>query len=149
MEKQTFKISINSSPEKIWDILWSDATYPLWTAPFAEGSKAETDWKKGSKVLFTDGTDNGMIATIEENIPNKFMSIKHLGTLKNGVEDLNNPKNETWVGAMENYTLKNENERTELLIDMDVTDEFKEYMQSTWPKALDKVKELAEKSSYS
>ncbi|WP_069659037.1 ATPase [Arcticibacter eurypsychrophilus] len=149
MERQAFKISINSSPEKIRNILWSDVTYPLWTAPFAEGSKAKTDWKKGSIVLFLDGNDNGMISTIEENIPNKFMSIKHLGSVKNGVEDLNNPDNETWVGALENYTLNTENERTELLIDMDITDDFKEYMQLTWPKALDKVKELAESSSYS
>ena len=147
MERKAFKILIDSSPEKVWNVLWSDDTYPLWTAPFAEGSRAQTDWKKGSKVLFVDGNNNGMLSTIEENIPNKFMSIKHLGGVKDGVEDLNNPEFNQWAGALENYTLKSENEKTELLIDMDITEDFKEYMQSTWPKALDKVKELAEKES--
>jgi uncharacterized protein YndB with AHSA1/START domain len=33
MEKQEFKISINAAPEKVWDILWNDSTYPVWTAP--------------------------------------------------------------------------------------------------------------------
>jgi hypothetical protein len=26
---------------------------PIWTAVFAEGSTAETDWKKGSKALIS------------------------------------------------------------------------------------------------
>ena len=31
-------------------------------------------------------------------------------------------------------------------VDMDVTDEYKDYFKETWPKALDKLKQLAEKN---
>ena len=142
MEKQEFKIAIDAPREKVWNTLWNDASYRAWTSAFAEGSYAETDWKKGSKVLFLDGKGQGMVSTIAENKPNEFMSIKHLGEVKNGVEELG----KDWAGSTENYTLRTINGKTELTVDMDVVDEFKEYFQNTWPKALDKLKELAEKN---
>lgn len=47
---------------------------------------------------------------------------------------------------LENYRLKTLEGKTELVVDMDMTDEFKDYFINTLPKALDKVKELAEKN---
>lgn len=146
MEKHTFNVSINASPEKVWDTLWSDESYRAWTAVFAEGSTAVTDWKKGSKVLFVDGKGEGMVSTIVENKPNEFMSIKHLGTIKDGVEDLESEQTLQWAGALENYTLETKDGNTLLTVDMDITDEYKDYFLTTWPKALDKVKQLAEKN---
>lgn len=146
MEKQQFKITIDAPREKVWDVLWNDSSYPEWTSVFSEGSRAETDWKKGSKVLFLSGTGEGMVSRIEENIPNEFMSFKHLGTVKDGVEDIDSEKAKEWSGSLENYTLKTVNGKTELTVDMDITDEYKDYFLTTLPKALEKVKELAEKS---
>jgi hypothetical protein len=146
MEKQEFRIAIDAPREKVWNTLWGKTSYPAWTSVFAEGSHVETDWKKGSKALFLDGKNEGMVSTIAENKPNEFMSIKHLGIIKKGVEDLESEKTKEWAGALENYTLKTVNEKTELTVDMDVTDEFKDYFQEAWPKALDKLKELAEKN---
>ena len=146
MEKQYFKVSIDAPREKVWEILWGKTSYPAWTSAFAEGSRAETDWKKGSKALFLDAKNEGMISTIAENKPNEFMSIKHLGIVKKGVEDLDSEKTKEWAGALENYTLKTVNGKTELTVDMDITDEFKDYFLKTWPMALEKVKELAEKN---
>ena len=144
MERKSFSISVNASREKIWDILWSDSSYRQWTSVFAEGSRAETDWKKGSKVLFHDGKGDGMVSTIIENIPNEFMSIKHLGEVKKGIEDTTSEKVKQWAGAMENYTLTEVNGKTELNVDMDIAEEYKDYFLTTWPKALEKIKELAE-----
>lgn len=144
MEKQVFNISINAPREKVWNTLWNDDTYRAWTAPFAEGSHVQGDWKKGSKVLFLDGKGDGMVSAIEENIPNEYMSIKHLGEVKKGIEDVDSPRVQQWSGAHENYTLKTVNGKTELKIDMDIAEEFKDYFETTWPKALDKIKELAE-----
>ena len=146
MEKEHFTTSINAPREKVWDVLWNDTTYRLWTGVFSEGSCAETDWQKGNKVLFLDAKKSGMISTIADNIPNEFMSIKHLGTIKDGVEDYDSDETKKWAGAMENYTLKTENGKTTLTVDMDITDEYKDYFMTTWPKALEKVKELAEKN---
>ena len=144
-----FTITINAPKEKVWDTLWTDATYRAWTSAFAEGSRAETDWKKGSKVLFLDGRNSGMVSTIAENKPNEFMSFRHLGTIINGVEDLDSPATKEWSGATENYTLKTVNGKTELRIDMDdmgMEQKMLEYFEKTWPVALDKLKELAEKN---
>lgn len=146
MEKQEFKISIEAPREKVWDVLWNDDTYRAWTSVFSEGSRAETDWKKGSKVLFLDGKGDGMISTIAENIPNSYMSIKHKGSIKNGKEDFDSDEVKAWAGAEENYTLKAVGNKTELKVDMDIADEFKDYFMQTFPKALSKVKELAEQT---
>jgi len=144
MEKQEFKIAIDAPREKVWKILWADDTYRAWTAPFSEGSHAITDWKKGSKVLFLDGKGMGMVSTIDETIPNEYISFKHLGVVKNGVEDTDSEEVKEWAGAHENYTLKEESGRTELVVDMDINDTFKDYFSATFPKALQVVKELAE-----
>jgi hypothetical protein len=146
MDTKEFKITINAPKKKVWDTLWNDSTYPAWTSVFAEGSRAETDWKKGSKVLFLDGKGSGMVSVIEEKIPEEFMSFKHLGEIKDGVEDTNSEKVTQWSGALENYTLKTVNGKTELTVDMDITHEFMDYFLKTWPKALDKVKEIAEEN---
>lgn len=147
MEKQRFKIAIDAKPEKVWDVLWNDKTYREWTSVFSEGSKVETDWKKGSKVLFLDEKGDGMVSMIAENIPASFMSFKHLGTIENGKEDLDSEKVEAWSGAEENYTLKSVAGKTELEVDMDITDDHKDFFLKTWPKALDKLKELSERSN--
>lgn len=146
MQKQTFKISINAPQEKVWNTLWDDTTYRAWTAVFAEGSHAKTDWKKCSKVLFVDEKGMGMVSVIEDKIPNEYMSFKHLGEVTNGVEDTVSEKVKQWAGAHENYTLVNKDGKTELTVDMDLADDFVEMFNKLFPKALDKVKELAEKN---
>ena len=146
MERQQFSIRIDAPREKVWKTLWEDASYRAWTAAFAEGSRAKTDWKKGSKVLFVNGDDEGMVAEIADTRPNEYMSFRHLGMIKDGKEDTQSEKVKAWAGAMENYTLQTIDGKTELIVDMDVTTEMKDYFEQTWPKALDKLKELAEKN---
>lgn len=65
----------------------NDQTYHEWTSVFATGSRFEGSWEKGSKILFLDGEGAGMVSTIVENKPYKFISIKHLGEVRDGVED--------------------------------------------------------------
>ena len=142
-----FAITINAPKEKVWNTLWDDGTYREWTSAFAEGSRAETDWKKGSKVLFLDQKNAGMVSTIAENIPNEFMSIKHLGIVKDGVEDMDNEEAKQWAGSFENYTLRPVGGATELKVVMggaDIPKEFEDYFADAWPKALNKLKEIAE-----
>jgi len=145
MKKLEFSIAINASPEKIWDIIIGKDTYSQWTAPFAEGSTVETDWKKGSKALFLDGKGQGMVSEIVESIPGKFLSIHHLGEVKDGVEDPTTYQGEQWGDALENYTLKEVEGKTVWQVNMDMNEEYVQYMKDTWPLALAKVKELAEK----
>ncbi|MCX2451441.1 SRPBCC domain-containing protein [Pedobacter sp. PLR] len=144
MKTMEFKTMINAPAEKVWEVLLGVDTYPIWTAGFAEGSKVKTDWKKGSKAIFLDGSGNGMVSEIAENIPNKFLSVRHLGNVINGVEDLDSEEVKGWAGALENYTLTEVDGQTEWSISADITEDFEGYMLKTWPLALAKVKELAE-----
>lgn len=145
MEKHQFNATIDAPKEKVWEILWGKETYPAWTAAFSEGSMAQTDdWKKGSKVLFTDGKGSGMVAIIEDNRPNEFMSFKHIGMINDGVEDTESDKVKEWAGSHENYTLKEENGKTALTVDMDISKEWLEYFEKTWPVALENVRRLSE-----
>ena len=144
MQRHQFKTEINAPREKVWQVLWGDDTYPQWTAPFTEGSRAISDWKKGSKVLFVDGKGSGMVSRVAENIPNEYMSFEHLGEVKEGVEDTTSEKVKQWAGAHENYTLKDLGGKTELITDIDLDAEFAEMFKNIFPKALAKAKELSE-----
>lgn len=144
MEKLKFKTTINATPEKVWDILWGDDTYGKWTSVFSEGSSAQTDWQKGSKVIFGDGNGNGMVSEVAERIDYKQMSFRHLGEVKGGVEDTTSERVQQWAGGLESYFLKDENGTTELTVELDMPDEFKDFFTDTFPKALQKVKELSE-----
>lgn len=145
MKKLEFEITINAPREKVWGLLWADASYQEWTSIFSEGSRAVTDWQTGSQVLFVNADNDGMLSMIAQNIPNEYMSIKHLGMVKNGVEDLEDEKAKEWYGAMENYTLTDVNGKTHLKVDIDITEEYEDYFKDAWPKAMNKIKEMAER----
>ncbi len=145
MEKLHFNISIAAPREKVWDVLWTDETYRAWTSVFSEGSRAETDWQKGSKVFFTDGSGSGMVSRIDDLVLHELMSFQHLGELKDGVEDTTSERVQQWAGGREIYILKTVDGQTELTVELDLVEEFKEMFAGLFPKALDIVKELSEK----
>ncbi|MFT3911669.1 MAG: SRPBCC domain-containing protein [Ferruginibacter sp.] len=134
-----FQANINAPKEKVWEILWNDDTYRKWTAAFTEGSHAESDWKEGSKILFLDGKGRGMFSMIEKKIVNEQIIFKHLGEVKDGVEEA-----KEWGGARERYFLSEKNGTTELSVEMDSTGDMDTYFNDTFPKALAIVKEISE-----
>ncbi|MBK7882989.1 MAG: SRPBCC domain-containing protein [Chitinophagaceae bacterium] len=144
MKTLHFEININATKEKVWDILWNDATYTKWTSVFCEGSHAISDWKEGSKILFLDGKKDGMFSTIAALVPNELMSIKHLGMVKNGKEMEMDKETESWSGAKEIYTLKEAKNNIKLLVDVDITEDHAKFFNEAFPKGLQKVKELSE-----
>jgi uncharacterized protein YndB with AHSA1/START domain len=139
MNTVAFSIRIDAPKEKVWDSLWSDAGYRKWTAPFAEGSYAETDWQEGSKIKFLSPDGGGMYGIIQSKIPFVQMSFQHHGEIKRGVEE-----SQEWAGAMEQYYLTEINGTTELRVTMDITEDFQSYFNETFPKALAIVKQMAE-----
>jgi hypothetical protein len=148
MKKLEFKTNIQAPAEKVWNTLWDDKTYREWTSVFSEGSKAVSDWKQGSKILFVNEKNSGMVSYIEESRPYEYMSFRHMGMIKDGVEDLDSDETKKWAGAHENYTLHEVNGATELVVDLDtegMDQNFLDYFSDTWPKALKKLKEIAER----
>ena len=145
MKKISFNTHLNAPRQKVWDILWDLTTYSQWTAPFMEGSFAETDnWKEGTKVLFLSPGRDGMVSKVAANRAPEFMSFEHLGEVKAGVEDTSSDKVKAWQGAHENYTLTEKDGGTDLVVEIDMTEEFAGYFEKTWPLALAKLKEIVE-----
>ena len=145
MDKLNFSIIIDAPREKVWNVLWNESTYREWTSPFSEGSHVISDFRKGSKVLFLDGKGSGMVSSVADIRPPEFMSFEHLGEVKDGVEDTESESVKAWAGSKENYTLNALNGRTEVIMEMDITDDFKEMFEQMWPKALQKLKDVAER----
>jgi hypothetical protein len=150
MEKLHFNIEINAPREKIWHTMLDNATYSQWTTSFNEGSYYKGDWSKGSKIIFLGpdpetGKEGGMVSRIAENKLYEFISIEHLGIMDDGVEDTTSEEVKKWTPSFENYTFKEVNGKTIVLVDMDINEGYKEMFEEMWPKALQKLKELAEK----
>jgi len=91
-----------------------------------------------------DPQGSGMVARIADLVENRFMSFQHLGEVKGGIEDTESEKVKQWAGAFENYTLAPVEGDTHLVTDIDLDGEFVEMFSNMFPKALAKVKELAE-----
>ena len=144
MTKLTFSTTINAPKDLVWRTLLEDETYRKWTSAFQEGSYAVSDWKPGSKALFLAPDGSGMVSRIAEHRPNEYLSIEHLGVVKNGVEDTESAEVKEWAGARENYTLRGQGDRVTITIDMDTADSHKQYFEETWPKALSALKDVAE-----
>ena len=149
MQKLNFKIDINASKEKVWNTMLEDKTYRHWTEAFSPGSHFVGSWDKGSKILFLgpneQGIMGGMVSRIKENRKHEYLSIEHLGVVNDGKEDTTSDAVKQWAGSLENYTFKDKNGNTEVLVDMDINDDYKDMFNDMWPKALQKLKEISEK----
>ena len=148
MEKLHISVEIKAPREKVWNTMLDRKTYKIWTEAFGPGSDFKGDWNKGSKILFTapgEKGEMGMVSRIKENRKHEYISIEHIVFVNEGKEDTTSEEVKKWAGALENYTFKEKNGSTEVLIDVDSEDEYKEMFQGMWPKALQKLKELSEK----
>ncbi len=139
MRRTNFKTTIHAMPEKVWDVLWNDETYRLWAAIFMPGSYAKSDWQEGSAIEFLAPDGNGMYSVIDKKDKPYIMAFKHLGDIIKGEKEMKN-----WSGAMEIYTLQNNNGKTDLEVAVDIFPEFEEFFSDKMPKALQRIKELSE-----
>lgn len=147
MLKIAFSKKICAPASKVWDVLWTDATYRQWTSVFHEGSHAISDWKNGSEVLFLAPNGDGMYGKIASLVPNKFMSFQHIGSVKNSIKQPIDAETEVWSGAFENYILSEKDGITEISVELESESSFAEFFQEVFPKALDIVKDLSEKEA--
>lgn len=151
MNKIQYTVTVEAPVHKVYDIMLGitqKSTYEQWTALFNPTSTYEGDWVDGSKMLFigTDekGEKGGMVSEIAKIIPNKFVSIRHYGLVKSGIEITEGPEVEKWANGFENYTFDENGRNTIITVDLDTTADFVDYMNETYPKALNKLKEICE-----
>ncbi|QEC51720.1 activator of Hsp90 ATPase-like protein [Anseongella ginsenosidimutans] len=153
METLQFKKEINAAVDKVYKTMIGKETFKQWTAvfnpssEFEGGGDVEGSWEKGSKILFIgaskEGKREGMVGYIRENTPNRHISIEYTGIVDGENELTEGPVAEEWQG-FENYTFESRDGTTTVTVDIDVNDQMLEYFRITYPKALDKLKEICE-----
>ena len=147
MEKITFSIVIHAPREKVWNTMLTKDTYEKWTAAFHEGSTFVGSWEKGSEIEFLGPDEQGnlsggMYARVVENRPHEFVSVQHLGEMKDG-------QKVPWpitpgMEGFENYSFADVDGGTEVSIELTIPKEWKDMFVEAWPKALEKLKMITE-----
>lgn len=152
MKKLQFKKDINAPARKVYDTMLGISnikTYQLWTSEFNPTSTYEGRWEKGAKIHFVgtdeNGKKGGMVSEVVDIIPFQFVSIRHYGILDGENEITKGVEVEKWAGGLENYSFDEHNGVTTVEVEVDVTEDHLDYFNTTWPKALNKLKDLAEK----
>lgn len=145
METLSYETIIDAPQQKVWDILWGPETYNEWTKFFnSSGSYMKSDWRVGGKTYFVDSNNEGMVSTIDSlDEPNQIV-FKHLGMIKDGVEDTESMEIKQWSGAFEKYFLIDFDGKTKLHAEVQTEKDWEEHMNTGFTKGLEIVKTLAE-----
>jgi len=152
MQKLQFTKEINAPAQKVYETMLglnNKATYEHWTAAFNPTSTYEGSWDKGSKILFVgvdaNGKKGGMVSEVTENNPAQLVAIRHYGFLDGDNEITTGEQVEKWAGGFEIYRFEENNGTTTVTVDLDTVDDYLDYFNKTYPQAMDKLKEIAEK----
>lgn len=151
MIRKSYTIDIEAPVEKTFDLmlgLSNKSSYEQWTAEFNPTSTIEGNWEQGSKMLFVgtdeNGNRGGMVSRIAAHIPNEYISIEHYGILDGTNEIVEGPQVDEWAGGLENYRFEQIGTITKVRVEVDTTEGFADYFDSTYPKALQKLKGIVE-----
>lgn len=144
MKRLAFDIFIQAPREVVWEVMLTPETYKDWTAAFTEGSYFEGSWNQGESIRFMAPGGSGVVSVIAENRLHEYISIKHLGMIKDGIVDTESESVRSWAPAYETYTFLQTGEATELKVETDTTEDSEAHLAAIWPRALDRLKALCE-----
>ena len=145
MKTLTFEIAINVPRAVAWSHMLDPEGYKQWTSPFCEGSYFVGSWDEGASIRFLSPSGDGMMAVIAENRRHEYVSIRHIGMIENGVEDTTSEKVRAWTPAYETYRFVDAPGGCRVVVTLDTVPEYEQYMLDTYPKALERLKELCER----
>ena len=124
----------------VWKTLWEDETFRDWASIIDEGMYMTGDLKEGNEVQFISPNGNGVTSLVDKLIVNEFVSFRHMMDTKDGGE-----REKEWTGTAESYSLTENDGITTLTTLLDVPPGQEETFKDRLPKALERVKFLAEK----
>ncbi|KXK56515.1 MAG: SRPBCC domain-containing protein [Chlorobi bacterium] len=142
MKELQFSVEINATKERVWETLWQDESLREWASIIDPGTYMVGDLKEGSEVQFISSESGyGVTSLVEKLTVNEFLLLRHRAdTQEEGAQERDNE----WTGGEETYALSESNGATTLTVAFDVPPELEGYFKTNYPKALNRVKELAE-----
>lgn len=143
MKELEYKIEIHKPKEIVWFTLWDDQSFRDWSNNIDEGTYMLGDLVEGNEIQFISSVNGyGVTSLVSKLIPNEYILFKHESDTQNtGTET----RDKQWTGGSESYTLNEYDGSTLLIIKSEIPDELVDVFNESLPKALDRIKYLAEK----
>jgi uncharacterized protein YndB with AHSA1/START domain len=143
MKELHFTIEIHATKEKVWDTLWQDETLGEWAGIIDPGTYMAGELKEGNEVQFISSENGyGVTSLVEKLVANEFVLLRHQAdTQEHGKQERENE----WTGGKESYSLTVKDGITTVTAAFDVPPEMEAYFKDSYPKALERVKILAER----
>lgn len=137
-----FSIEISAPKAKVWDTLWQDKTFRDWAGLIDPGTYMTGELKQGNEVQFISAENGyGVTSLVAKLVPGEYLLLKHQADTQNtGTRE----RAKEWTGGEESYQLTEKNGTTILTATFGVPPEMEDYFKTNYPKALDRVKVLAE-----
>ncbi len=143
MKKMRFSIKIIAPVDKVWKTLWGDKTFRDWANIIDEGQYMIGEMKQGNEVQFISSASGyGVTSMIEKLTPNEFVSFRQMADTKEGGKQR---REKEWTGGTESYSLAEKDGVTTLAVELEVPLGREETFKIRFPKALERLKTLAEK----
>ena len=143
MKKLQFSLEIKAPSEKVWNTLWEDKTFRDWSSLVDEGTYMVGEIKEGNEVQFISSVSGyGVTSLVEKLAINEFVLFRQMADTKDSRE---RKREKEWTGGTESYSLAENDGLTTLTVDIDVPPGQEETFKVRYPKALERVKILAEK----
>ncbi|QKS70486.1 SRPBCC domain-containing protein [Paenalkalicoccus suaedae] len=143
MKTIVFSIHISASKERVWRVLWDDESFRDWGDLIDEGMYMRGALVEGSTVEFMSSVNGyGVTSLVKTLRPNDYVLFSHAADTQ---ESGQLTREDEWTGGQESYSLKEQDGMTHLEIQTDIPEEKEETFEVRLPKALERIKYLAER----
>ena len=143
MKKQQFSIEIQAPRTRVWQTLWQDKTFRDWASIIDEGTYMVGELIEGSEVQYISSVSGyGVTSLVEKLTGSEFVLFRQMADTKDSGE---REREKEWTGGTESYSLAENDGVTTLTVNIDVPPGQEETFKVRFPKALERVKILAEK----
>jgi hypothetical protein len=144
MKEMQFSIEIKAPKERVWDTLWQDETFRDWASLIDPQTYMVGELKEGNEIQFISAANGyGVTSLVEKLIKGEFLLLRHHADTQ---EDGKREREKQWTGGKESYSLADKDGTTTLTAAFDVPLELEEEFKVSYPKALARVKVLAERN---
>lgn len=144
MNEMQFVIDIKAPKDVVWNTLWQDETFRDWASVIDPETYMVGDLVEGNEVQFISADGGyGVTSLVEKLTPGEFVLLRHSADTQ---DEGKREREKEWTGGKESYALAEANGVTTLTVVFDMPPEQEEYFQLNYPKALERVQELAESS---
>lgn len=143
MNELQFSIEINAPTARVWDTLWQDETFRDWASIIDPETYMVGDLQEGNELQFISAASGyGVTSRVEKLVVGKFLRLRHRADTQ---DDGKRAREDEWTGGEESYSLAEKDDTTTLTVAFDVPPEMEEMFRVNYPKALARVKVLAER----